>query len=362
MPKILAIDDKVDNLITINAVLKNLMPECEVTTALSGAEGIEKIKNEEPDTILLDIQMPKMDGFEVCKKLKTDKNFKHIPIILVTATQKSSPNRIKGLKLGADAFISKPIEEGELVAQINVALRIKKYTDLLRGDKERLEKAVEEKTKHLKESYGRLEILFNGIIQTLVAVIEMRDPYTAGHQERVDKLACKIAKEMKLPQTQIDGLHIAAILHDVGKMNVPAEILSKPGMLTDIEFTMLKSHSQFGYDILKKIDFPWPVAKIVIQHHEKINGSGYPNGLKNEEMMIEAKILGVADVVEAIMSHRPYRESLGVNTALKEIIDNRGILYDTKVVDTCLKLFIEERFSFTETSPEKIDKNILHKK
>ncbi len=282
MPKILVIDDNVDNLITINAVLKGLMPNSKVFTSISGKEGIEKIRKDEPDVILLDIMMPEMDGFEVCEIIKADAKIKHIPVILITASKSNSQDRANGLKLGADAFISKPIDEVELIAQIKVALRIKKSEDLLRNEKKILKDKVRENTEHLHKSYDKLMVLFDGIINTLVAVVEARDPYTAGHQQNVNKLAVAIANEMNLEKNVIESIHIASILHDIGKIYIPTEILSKPGMLTDIEFEMLKKHPEFGYEILKNINFELPIAEIVHQHHEKIDGSGYPQKLKNK--------------------------------------------------------------------------------
>lgn len=198
----------------------------------------------------------------------------------------------------------------------------------------------------LRESWERLRRTLAGTIQAISATIEMRDPYTAGHQRRVAQLAEAIAREMKLPDAQIEGIKFAAEIHDIGKIYVPAEILSKPTKLTELEYTIIKTHPQAGYDILKNIEFPWPIAQIVLQHHERINGSGYPNGLKNGEILMEAKILAVADVVEAMSSHRPYRPSFGLDRALEEIRSNRGVLYEPEVVDKCLKLFTEKRFSF----------------
>lgn len=198
----------------------------------------------------------------------------------------------------------------------------------------------------LRESWERLRRTLAGTIQAISATIEMRDPYTAGHQRRVAQLAEAIALEMRLPEAQIEGIKFAAEIHDIGKIYVPAEILSKPTKLTELEYTIIKTHPQAGYDILKNIEFPWPIAQIVLQHHERINGSGYPNGLKNGEILLEAKILAVADVVEAMSSHRPYRPSFGLDRALEEIRSNRGVLYEPEVVDKCLKLFAEKRFSF----------------
>jgi putative nucleotidyltransferase with HDIG domain len=174
--------------------------------------------------------------------------------------------------------------------------------------------------------------------------VETKDAYTAGHQRRVANLARAIAAEMGLSPEQIDGIRMAAVIHDLGKISVPAEILSKPIGLNDLEYGLIKIHPQVGYDILKEIEFPWPVAQIVLQHHERMDGSGYPQGLLGEEIILEARILAVADVVEAMASHRPYRPPHGVDKALEEISRNRGILYDPEVVDACLKLFNEKGF------------------
>jgi PAS domain S-box-containing protein/putative nucleotidyltransferase with HDIG domain len=188
----------------------------------------------------------------------------------------------------------------------------------------------------------------NGTVQALARTTEMRDPYTAGHQERVARLACTIARKMGLGENGIEGLRVAALLHDVGKVSVPAEILSKPTLLTPSEFALVRQHAQAGHDILRGIAFPWPVAEIVLQHHERLDGSGYPNGLSDGQMLPEAGILAVADVVEAMSSHRPYRPARGVDEALAEIERNRGILYDSAAAEACVALFRDEGFRFTE--------------
>jgi PAS domain S-box-containing protein len=198
----------------------------------------------------------------------------------------------------------------------------------------------------LQQSYEHLRETLIATVNILASTIEMRDPYTAGHQRRVTTLACAIAEEMGLSDDQFDGLRMAGLIHDLGKINVPTEILSKPGQINDIEFSIIKYHPQICHDILKKIELPWPVAKIVLHHHERLDGSGYPQGLKGDEIMLEARILAVADVVEAMASHRPYRPALGIKLALQEITQFSGTLYDPVVVDVCLKLFNEKNFSF----------------
>jgi len=197
-----------------------------------------------------------------------------------------------------------------------------------------------------KQAEDKLKKTLNASIQTMSRIIEAKDPYTAGHQQRVSRLTTAIAKELNLSQDKIEGVRIASLIHDIGKISVPTEILSKSSTLSDLEFNLIKEHSQTGHDILKPIDFSYPVAQIVLQHHERINGTGYPRGLKGEDILLEARILGVADVVEAMSSHRPYRPALGIDAALEDISKNKGILYDPEVVDACLKLFKEEGFKF----------------
>ncbi len=204
-------------------------------------------------------------------------------------------------------------------------------------------KRYEEK---LVKSYESLKKTLNDAINTIVKIVEMRDPYTAGHQQKVADLAVAIAREMQMDDTRVDQLRMAAIIHDVGKMYVPSDILSKPGKLAEMELNLIKTHSQGGYDIVKSMDFPCSIANTVLQHHERLDGSGYPKGLKGEDTLLEAKILAVADVVEAMASHRPYRSALGIDKALEEISENKGKLYDPKVVDICLKLFNEKGFKF----------------
>jgi len=198
-----------------------------------------------------------------------------------------------------------------------------------------------------KENIERLRKALDGTVKAIASIVETRDPYTAGHQRRVGYLARAIAESMGLPKEQIEGLRIAAIIHDIGKISVPSEILSKPSKLTAIEFDLIKIHSQAGYDILKDIEFPWPVANIVYEHHERMNGSGYPRNLKGNEILLEGRILAVADVVEAMASHRPYRASLGIEKALEEIEKNKGILYDIAVIDTCIRLFRQKGFQIS---------------
>jgi PAS domain S-box-containing protein len=201
----------------------------------------------------------------------------------------------------------------------------------------------------LLETLERLRIAVRTTIQVLVMTVEARDPYTAGHQLRTTALATAIAAEMGLPHDIIEGVHQAGQIHDIGKISIPSDLLSKPTKLTKIEFDLVKTHAQEGYEILKNVESPWPLAEIVYQHHERTDGSGYPRGLKGGEMLLEARIMAVADTVEAMASHRPYRPALGIDAALAEIENNKGVLYDPDVAAACLRLFREKDFSFKKT-------------
>jgi PAS domain S-box-containing protein/putative nucleotidyltransferase with HDIG domain len=203
-----------------------------------------------------------------------------------------------------------------------------------------------QKAEELKMSSEKLKNAMEGTINTLSLAAEVRDPYTAGHQQRVSLLAVAIANELGLAASQIEGIRVASSLHDIGKIYVPAEILSKPGKLKINEFNLVRDHAEVGYELLKSIEFPWPVAEIILQHHERFNGSGYPRGLSGDNIMLEASIIAVSDVVESMASHRPYRPAFHVEKALLEILQNKGTLYHPDVVDTCLYLFNEKGFNF----------------
>jgi PAS domain S-box-containing protein/putative nucleotidyltransferase with HDIG domain len=199
-----------------------------------------------------------------------------------------------------------------------------------------------------KKAEARVRKSLEGAVQAIGRTTETRDPYTAGHQRRVTRLSCAIAEEMGLPKEQVEGIRVAGLTHDIGKMSIPAEILSKPSKLSGVEYNLIKTHPQVAYDILNTIEFPWPIAEIVLQHHERMDGSGYPKGLKGDEILLEARIIAVADVVEAMASHRPYRAALGLDKALEEIAGNKGVKYDPQAADVCLKLFAKKRFSFDD--------------
>jgi PAS domain S-box-containing protein/putative nucleotidyltransferase with HDIG domain len=227
-----------------------------------------------------------------------------------------------------------PVMEEDRVVQIITVIR-----DIT--ERKRSEEQLHQTLDSLKKAVGTT-------IQVLVSALESRDPYTAGHQLRVSHLACAIAEEMGIVKEKVDGIRLAGSIHDIGKISIPTEILAKPTKLSKLEFSLIKEHSQIGYEMLKHVESPWPLAQIVHQHHERIDGSGYPNKLSGNEIIIEARIMAVADVVEAMASHRPYRASLGIELALEEIKKNKGIIFDDVVVDACLRLFLEKGYQLAE--------------
>jgi putative nucleotidyltransferase with HDIG domain len=228
--------------------------------------------------------------------------------------------------MGAEDYMQKPFDTVLLKARIGACLEKKRLRDIEQA--------------YLKQlSFERIRKALGETVQAMAMALETRDPYTAGHQRKVSDLGRAIAMEMSLSSNTMECIRIAGIIHDIGKIAVPAEILSKPTRLTEIEIFLLQTHAQAGYDILKKIEFPWPIAQIILQHHERLDGSGYPKRISGDAILPEAKILAVADVVEAIASHRPYRPGFGIDQALKEMTMNRGMLYDSEVVDACIRLF-----------------------
>lgn len=221
----------------------------------------------------------------------------------------------------------------------------KQNAELLELNKS-LEEKVRLKTRHLNRSLEELQsslekirMILEGTVLAMSRIVESRDLYTAGHEQQVAKIACIIAKKIPLPDDQVEAIRVAGLLHDIGKIAVPSEILTKPGRLSLLEMEMVKTHCQNAYDILKAIEFPYPVAKIILQHHERMDGSGYPEGLQGEDILLESRIIGVADVIEAMSSHRPYRPAMDIDTAIGEVTAYRGTLYDANVVDACLDIY-----------------------
>lgn len=305
----------------------------ECTIAESGVDALKIIDagKKNVDVIITDIRMPGLNGIELTMKVKD--RYDTDVIVMTGFAEDFTYDKV--IESGASDFFQKPINPRELMLRLKRVLKERiLFAERNQADLE------------LKQSFDKLRRAQDQTVVALASASEIRDPYTSGHQQRVTKLACAIAENMDLSENQIEGLRIAGLLHDIGKISVPAEILSKPGKITQDEYNIIKQHCQIGYEILKGIEFPWPVAQIVLQHHEKMNGSGYPQGLIGEEILLEARILTVADVMEAMSSHRPYRAGLGIDKALDEVMSNKSTFFDPAVVDICWDLFSKGKFKF----------------
>jgi putative nucleotidyltransferase with HDIG domain len=286
-------------------------------TAINGQDGLEKFKQNHYDVVITDVRMPVMDGLEMARQVK--EIAEDIPIVVVTAFNETD-YFLRAIEIGIDKYVKKPVDSDELFEAVNKCA-------MLHFRQQEIENSREKMLDMLEQTIG-----------TLARAIEMRDPYTDGHQKRVANLAVAIAEELGLDAALIRGIRLATLIHDIGKINIPLEILSRPGKLNPIEFALIKSHPTAGYDVIGDIDFPWPIRKVILEHHEKWDGSGYPNGLKGEDILLEARIVCVADVIEAMASHRPYRAGLGIDAAVAEVRSKSGIFFDPKVVDACMKV------------------------
>jgi len=295
-------------------------------------DAMEHTLDEQPwDIVLADYSMPKFSGAAALKLLQ-NKGI-DIPFILVSGLA-GEDAVITAMKEGAHDYIPK-----NSLVRLVPAVKREMEEMIVR----RRRRQVEEE---LRKSLDKLKRITEETITALATTVEIKDPYTAGHQKRVAKLASEIAGQMGLSVEDVDGVRISGLLHDIGKIAIPAEILSKPGKITVDEYNLIKTHPEIGYQILKGIEFSWPVANTVLQHHERMDGSGYPRGASGESIDIGARILGVADVVEAMSSHRPYRPAFGIDKALDEIIVNASKLYDERVVGACVTLFRKHGFKF----------------
>ncbi len=297
--------------------------------AENGQEGLEAFRRGHHDIVVTDIKMPVMDGLDMAEHIKSQGRDKDVPIIVITAYS-DRDYLIRAIDLGIDRYVTKPIDADLLLDAIY--------------------KSAHARFNQLELEHAHQEVLdtLQQTVTILSRAIEMRDPYTDGHQKRVSQLAVAIAQEMGLSETQVAGIRLGGLIHDIGKIHVPTEILSKPGHLSPLEFDIIKTHAEAGYDILKHTSFPWPIDRMILQHHEKLDGSGYPNGLKGDAIIIEARIITVADVIEAMSSHRPYRPALGIEAAEEEISQRRGVLYDEDVVACCLKVLAQHDHRFFE--------------
>jgi putative two-component system response regulator len=355
-PLVLIVDDNATN---IDLLVSTLKDKYRLGIAKKGEKALEYAVKYHPNLILLDIMMPEMDGYEVCTRLKKDPATQSIPLIFITA-RSETVDKTKAFEMGAVDYITKPFHAAELRARVQTHIALEEMKSQLVCQNVLLEEMVQRKTLELSE-------MLHASIYSMALMTEIRDPYTAGHQHRVAQLACAIAAKMGLSAGIIEGIQIAGILHDVGKIRVPVSILNRTGQLLDAEKEVIKIHPQIGFEILKNIPFPWPCALMVFQHHERLDGSGYPLGLRGDKMLFESKILSVADITEATSSFRPYRPAQGIETALAELREHRGTLFDTEVVDACLEIFESGEFQFEQktspflcvASPETINTSML---
>ncbi len=309
----------------------------DVETAATGQEALRKAGQNRFNVTLLDIRLPDVEGIELIAPLKED--HPDMAIVMVTGYA-SMETAVRALNEGASAYITKPLNIEQVLATARDAIEKQRLIVENKRLFQSAERELAERRRaeeQLRQSYDKLQATLEETVHALVSAAEARDPYTAGHQRRVAQLACAIAKEMELSEDQTNGIRVAASLHDIGKIYLPGDILNKPSRLIDIEMNLIRIHPEVGYDIIKGIEFPWPVATTVLQHHERMDGSGYPQGLSGDDILLEARVLAVADVVEAMCSHRPFRPALGPEKALEEIIQKKGRLYDPAVVDACVK-------------------------
>ena len=333
MARILIVDDEQAVVQLLGHILKREGYDC--TEAGSVDEAKHFLEKDSYELIVSDIMMPGGSGFDLVEyALETCPD---TATIMLTGVDDSKVAK-RAIDLGVYDYIIKPAQRNEVIISVINALRRRELEIASRTYREDLESKVAERTLQLQKS-------MQGIVEAMARTLEVRDPYTAGHQARVADLAWHIAGDLGMTRFQIDGIRMAGQIHDLGKISVPAEILSKPTRLTDMEFKLIQNHVATGYDILKDIEFPWPIARIVQQHHERLDGSGYLGGLSGDDIIMEARVLTVADVVEAMASHRPYRPALGIDKALEEIRKQRGTLFDEDVVDVCLNLFESGKYT-----------------
>ncbi|NOY70659.1 MAG: response regulator [Deltaproteobacteria bacterium] len=325
-PLILIVDDTTTNIDLLLDVLKG---QYRFGVAKSGPRALSFVQKKRPDLILLDVMMPDMDGFEVCSRLKSDPALADIAIIFITALTESK-YILKGFEMGAVDYITKPFKATEVRARVQTHISLQRMQTALNRQNIHLEEQVREKTALIRE-------MFNATVSAMSLMAESLDPYTAGHQQRVSQYACAIAKQMELPSDKIEAIRIAGLLHDIGKVRVPVSILNRPGPLLKAEANLIRIHPYFGYNFLKKIPSPWPIADIVYQHHERLDGRGYPQGLTGKQILLESKIMAVADVIEAISSHRPYRPAHEMEYAINEIVSHKGDSFDPDVVNAFLE-------------------------
>lgn len=289
-------------------------------------QAVERVSDRNFDAILLDLSLPDSMGLGTLDKMMEASGA--VPIIVLTGLQ-SEEVAFDAMRSGAADYLVKGRDDGRMIA------RAVRYAVARREAEERRLEAVAAVRQALAQT-----------VQAIALTVEKRDPYTAGHQQRVAHFAMAVAEELSLPPNDIEGLYFAGTLHDIGKISLPQEILTRPGRLMPLEYELIKTHSAIGYDIVKEISFPWPIAQMIRQHHERLDGTGYPDGLKGDDILLGARILAVADVVESMNAHRPYRPALGLDAALREVHQFSGSKYDSTVVDAATRLLTSRRYIF----------------
>jgi len=339
--QVLIVDDERPIRVLLQKILEANGYICRI--AENAAQARVLMSEQASDLILCDINMPGESGLDFIRHVL--KAYPETAAIMVSAI--GDPLLAESmLQLGVYDYIIKPMDRNGILISVANAFRRRDLEITNRSYRRNLEQMVDERTDSLQRSMKKLENAMDGIVRAIAHTVETRDPYTAGHQRRVADLAVAIAETVGFEKDKIEAVRVAASIHDLGKISVPAEILSKPSRLTVNEFNLIKEHPQVGYDILKDIEFPWEIATMVYQHHEKLDGSGYPLGVSGDDILPESRVLTVADIVEAMASHRPYRPGLGMDVALGEIDKNKGKFYDPEVSAACHALFNEKRFTF----------------
>ncbi|HWQ57833.1 MAG TPA: HD domain-containing phosphohydrolase [Clostridia bacterium] len=343
MSKLLIVDDEKSIRLTLEAFLSGA--GFEVMSAENVQDAKDLLVQHEFDAILTDIIMPKESGVSLLKYVH--EYWPNIQVVVMTG-EPTIDSAVEAMRLGARDYLTKPVYKNTVLKTVS---QVTSYKQLL-DEKQRLEKENKEQKENLERLVEeRTQKLRKAMLNTAYAtanMLDLRDPYTAGHQRRVGHLASAIGRELGLPDDTIEGLYLVGCIHDVGKITVPADILAKPGKLSVPEYEIIKEHPGKGYEVLKGFEMPWSVAEIVYEHHERLDGSGYPRGLKENQIRFETQIISVADVVEAMMSHRPYRPGLGIAAALDEIEKNKRKLYNADVVDACITLFYKKGYVLDE--------------
>jgi len=370
--KVLIVDDHADSREFLRTLLSSR--DFEVEEAVDGKDALCKLREQLPDLVISDVLMPQMDGFTLCYEIRHDPGLCALRLIFYTGTYLEPEHERLAMALGASAFVSKPLEPDHLFQIIDQVMDpvsksavpgesvddfslLREHRDVviekLAGEVRVLEQEVKKRVAAeaiLEENRASLRASLIGTVVAFSRAVAVRDPFSVGHQRRVSRLSREIAQQLQLTAEQVDGLRMAARIHDVGNICLPAEILNKPGELSALEYDLVKTHCQVGYEILKDVVFPWPVADVVLQHHERIDGSGYPQGLEGEAICLEARIVAVADSMVAMMSHRPYRSALPCVQALSEIREGSGSIYDSQVAIACMKVFEQDTFEFTSSA------------